>query len=226
MSERRSVLGWPAALVLIVLIAAGAVYLSVREAGQSAGRMFEGGANAAEKLAGAVSGLWNVRPQVVYDDSVVVERGTGVARLVVVEHPVEVSREMSHEFLRSTKRLRIEGEFLVLAGFDLDKPFSVTTSGELVEVVVPAPEVLGVETVDIEVREMRDGLWNKLRPEEIEQAVNDLPGLARSQVGEMAILDQAVAEFEDSLRERLGGNWSVRVTTATSTPDETAPPLD
>lgn len=222
MTKPRPILGWPAALTLVVLIGAvtgsfivwdmtrAPARLVERSAGATE-RVVDAGARAARRLAETLTEIGMTTPRILHEDSVIIERGRGVNQLIVLRHPVEVRREMTHRFLHSTKRFRVEGEFLVLAGFDLDKPFSVRAEGESVDVLVPEPEILGVEVVAIDIREMRDGLWNKLTEEEVERAMNALPDLARRKVDDMAVLNDAVTTLEATLRDRLGEDWSVRV---------------
>ncbi len=210
------------ALVMLAVIAAVTAFLSIRELSTSAGRVLDRGTGAVERIAGVIAGVWNVQPEIIYDDSVIVEKGHGASKLIVVEHPVEVRREMSHEFLRSTKRLRVEGRFIAMAGFDLEKPFEVQLDGESLSVIVPPPEIIAIESEKLEISEMRDGLWNKLTPAEVELAMNELPDLAREKVANLAVLDEVITSFEQQLQQRLGDDWNVRVRTVVATPQAVA----
>ncbi len=216
MSQRRSFISWPIALVLVAAIIAATALFIIHELTSSAGEVIDKGAGAAERVVGIITGIWNVQPEILYDDSVIVEKGEGASKLVVVEHPVEVRREMNHEFLRSTKRLRVEGKFKALAGFDLEKPFQIEVIDNIVQITLPEPEIIAIESDQLEISEMRNGLWNKLTPEEVEQAMNELPDLARDKVTSLNILDEAVADFGRQIQERLGAGWEVEVKTAVS----------
>ncbi|HPA20505.1 MAG TPA: DUF4230 domain-containing protein [Verrucomicrobiae bacterium] len=212
MPERR--FNWPMALAISVAVLCIAALFVFRWAIDAPGRYASGAAREARETAAtaahglaevgraaatALEGILMVRPRVVVGERTIVEQQTSVTKLVLVERDFEVTREMENTFLRSTKRLSLRGRFRAAAGFDLGQAFTVVVEDNRILVVVPQPKVLGVEMRDYEAAEDRDGLWNKITPEDREQATRELLNTARSRAGELGLPKAA----EDELRKRL-----------------------
>lgn len=172
---------------------------AAREARDTAGAAARGLAEVAQSVAAAMERALMVRPRVVVGERTVVERQVGVAKLVLVERDFTVTREMQHTFLRSTKHLSLRGRFHATAGFDLDKSFTVAVEEDRIVVTVPAPEIIAVEILDYEAEEDRDGLWNKITPEDREGLTRELLAAARRKADELELSKAA----EQELRQRL-----------------------
>lgn len=172
---------------------------AAREARETAAAAAHGLAEVGRSAATALEGILMVRPRVVVGERTVVEQQTGVTKLVLVERNFEVARDLEHTFLRSTKRLSLRGRFRASAGFDLGQEFTVVVEERRLLLAVPAPTIIGVEMLDYEAEEDRDGLWNKITPEDREQATRELVIAARRKASELALPKAA----EDELRKRL-----------------------
>jgi hypothetical protein len=69
--------------------------------------------------------LAHLQPRVTVNNRVYLEQTTTVAELAVLARRVEVEHEMLHTWAGSTKRIKLHGTYLVKAGFDLRKRFTV-----------------------------------------------------------------------------------------------------
>ncbi|HPI33775.1 MAG TPA: DUF4230 domain-containing protein [candidate division Zixibacteria bacterium] len=212
MSDRR--FNWPMALAVSVAVLAIAALLAfrwtidipgrwaggaAREARETAAATARGLAEVGRSVGAAIEGALMVRPRVLVAEQTVVEPQVGVTKLVLVEQDFAVTRDMRHTFLRSTKRLALRGRFHAGAGFDLEKEFTVVVEEDRIRVRVPAPEVLGVELLDYEAEEDRDGLWNKITPEDRGALTKELLAAARAKAEDLGLPNAAEAE----LRRRL-----------------------
>jgi hypothetical protein len=114
--------------------------------------------------------------------------------------------------LGSTKRLRLRGTFAAKAGFDLQGNLRVEIDPQdlRVQIVLPPPRVLGVEMLSYKAEE-EDGFWNKLNPQEREEAVNALLTSARATAeADTGLRDEAQRMLEFQIAETVaesGGQW-------------------
>lgn len=239
-SERLRRISWPLVLIIVLVLLAAAVVLVIQallrpvdriaegaqylshKFGDSTEKAVDAGLVAANKLASAIERRFSVQPTISTQTQVVTTAPRDLAQLVVVEQIVPVRREVTHEFLKSTKRLVATGEFRVLAGYDLAEPFAVVVeqNGDVV-IRAPQPRILAVETQHIEVEGM-DGLWNKISDEERNEALADLRAEARS-ASTQALLEEA----RDAIRRIVanqGSNWRVEWIVGAS-PEPTTHPL-
>lgn len=210
--------GWPAAAVAIVAILALSIVLGVRACmrpavvtAKSLGGAVEttaaAGADAARTFAEAFRKAFHIQPTVTTKTQVVAMAPIDAARLVVVEQTVPVRSKMTSEFLKSTKRLEAEGEFRILAGYDLAKPFDIQIADNgRVRIAAPPPAILAVETLRTEIAG-QDGLWNKISDDERNQALRQLQIEARAQVEE-----DLIEEARSALTRLVAGidpDWTI-----------------
>ena len=168
--------------------------------------------DSATRLRDAVSAVARVQPRVVVNNHVVFEQSAPALELTVVRHTAEVDREFTGTWLGSTKRLRLRGSYEVKAGYDLrGQPFTVRVDRasipggrETVRVELPPARVLGVEQRQVEVLEMRNGMWNKIAPDELTDELNGLAAQARAKARGLDLPREAQESLTRQLRERLG----------------------
>jgi hypothetical protein len=156
----------------------------------------------ARRIADGVARRLQFRPEVRIDRETVLAGETPVLELVTVRREFAHEYEWEHQWLGSTKRLRLRGTFAAKAGFDLQEGFLLEVDSRDLRVgaELPAPQVLGVELIGYEARE-EEGLWNKLSAEERTEAVNALLASARAS----AARDRALtAEARRMLEAQLG----------------------
>ncbi|MEX1010110.1 MAG: DUF4230 domain-containing protein [Chthoniobacterales bacterium] len=169
---------------------------AVRSAGEPAVEL-------ARRIADGVARRLQFRPEVRIDRETVLAGETPVLELVTVRREFAHEYEWEHQWLGSTKRLRLRGTFAAKAGFDLQEGFQLEVDSRdlRVEAKLPAPRVLGVEMIGYEAEE-EEGLWNKLSAEERTEAVNALLASARASAErDRALTAEAQRMFEAQLGE-------------------------
>ena len=205
-------LGWPAVIALIVLILAllAAFIFSrleswpARTARQSVTELERLGREARETFIQ----LAHLQPRVMVNNHVYLEQTTTVAELSVVARQMAVEHEMMHSWAGSTKRIKLQGTYLVKAGFDLRKKFTVNIRPNEILIELPHAQILSVEQQQVEVLTFENGLWNRISPDDIQAELAVLPQLARARGA--AFSAEAEQAFTHELQEKFHPPQPVR----------------
>ena len=210
MRSRR--LGWPLALTLTVLILAllGAFLFYRLETWP--GRTMKQSGRQLEKIGREARDVFvrltQLQPRVTINNRVYFEQTSPVAEWSVLARRVEVEHEMTHTWAGSSKRIKLHGTFLLKAGFDLHKPFSVDIGPDEIVLNLPHAQILSVEQQQVEVLAFENGFWNRISPVDIENELAQLPRLAREKSRGLA--PEAEATFVQQLREKFHPEQPVR----------------
>src|SRR5689334_1373956 len=217
-SPRR--FSWAVAAVLIVLLLAllaGFIFHRLETFPQ---RSIDAGVNGLERIGREARDqfvrLAQLQPQVTVNNRVYLEQKTTVAELAVLSRQVEVEHEMLHTWAGSTKRIRLHGTFLVKAGFDLQKKFSVNLQPKEIVIELPRAQILSVEQQTVEVRALENGFWNRVSPADLETELALLPGLARDKSANLPA--EAETTFTHELLEKFRPPQPIRVIFPAPTP--------
>ncbi len=205
-------LGWPAVTALSVLILAllaAFIFFRLeswpaRTARQSVTELERLGREAQA----AFVQLAHLQPRVVVNNRVYQEQTTTVAELSVLARKMEVEHEMMHSWAGSTKRIKLHGTYLVKAGFDLRKKFTVNVKPDEILVELPHAQILSVEQQQVEVLTFENGLWNRISPDDIQEELAVLPRLARTRAA--ALPAEAEQSFTRQFQERFHPPQPVR----------------
>jgi hypothetical protein len=203
-----------AALVLVVLTlcAAWLMRSCARMPGEAARAAGEPAVELARRIADGVARRLPFRPEVRIGRETVLQAQTPILELATVRREFAHQYEWEHQWLGSTKRLRLRGTFAARAGFDLARDFylELDPRDSRVVLVWPEPEVLGVEMLSYEAEEA-EGFWNKLSAEERAAAVNTLLESARESAAQQGNLTaEARRLLEEGMRAAVtesGGVW-------------------
>jgi hypothetical protein len=203
--DRRRFL-WPAiALLLVVLLFFGGKLLLNELTSWPARELSsvsDQAAKDARKIRDAFVELFQLQPKITVNETVVFNQTKPALELAVVSRDVEVTRDTAQAWMGSIKTIRIRGIYRVKAGFDLSQNFEVNIEGRDVQIKVAKAKILTVEPVSIIVEELRDGLWNKIQPKDIELELQKLPELARTKARSLS--DDAELTFKGLLSQKLG----------------------
>ena len=200
----RSRFSWKMTLVAIVAILAGVsawIFYRIETWPE----------RTAVRVSKAFAELGHLQPKITIKDRVFFEQTKSVLELAVVSRETQVEREMEHEWLGSTKRIRLRGTYQVRAGFDLTQPFSVKVDGRGIQTILPPPRILSVDSKDIEVTVFENGLWNKISPAELENELRALPLLARQKAGEAGLQKEAFDAFAARVRDKFAPDYQVEI---------------
>jgi hypothetical protein len=134
----------------------------------------------------------------------------------VVSRDIEVTRDDAQTWLGSIKTIRIHATYRVKAGFDLSQKLEINVAGRDVNIKVPKAKILTIEPLSIIVEELRNGLWNKIQPQDVDRDLQSMHDLARTKATPLA--DEAELTFKRLLSQKLG-DLNVHVQTAAGLPN-------
>jgi hypothetical protein len=205
-------IGWPLALAVIVLILAllvGFIFYRLetwpaRTVAEASSRLEQVGREARD----AFVRLAHLQPRVTINDHVFLQQTTTIAELAVRSRKVQVEHEMMHTWAGSTKRIKLRGTFLVKAGFDLRKKFTVAIRSDEITIELPHAQILSVEEQQVEVLALENGFWNRISPSDVEHELKRLPGLARQKAADLP--GEAEQSFTRQLLEKFHPREPVR----------------
>jgi hypothetical protein len=156
----------------------------------------------ARKVRDAFVDLFQLQPRISVNETTVFGETKPALELAVVDRDTDVTHNAAETWFGSTKTIRMHATYRVKAGFDLSKKLEVSVTGQEVNIKVPKATILSVESLSLEVDELRDGLWNKIEPQDIDRELKKMPELARAKASSLP--DEAERAFQRLLSERLG----------------------
>ena len=210
--------GWGAVLTflgLIILVGIGVrscLDLPARMAAKTAQGVREG-------ITEVFVDLLHVRPEVREGTKVTWGQTAARTEIVVAEKKIKVEYDWEHQWMGSKKTIRLGQEYLIKAGFDLEKPFWVEMGpgpGEATACLPPA-EILAVSPVGSPTYVDDDGWWNKVTDADRAAAMAKLAEEARHQAKRSGILRQA-EEMTGSRLTELARGKAIRLKLETSKP--------
>ncbi len=168
-------------------------------------------ADVARNLADGIARTFNFTPQVKIEETVVIEQNTPIAELATVARDLMVEYSWSHQWLGSTKTIRLRGTYTAKAGFDLKQPFSLTirTSPLRVQARMPAPKLLSLQMNSYSILEDESGWWNRISDADREQAVQELQRVAFEKATRSGMLAEAASTVEQRIRELAEHNGAL-----------------
>ena len=187
---------WPLALVLLTLIIA-AVALTIFW------RVETWPARTVRNLRAAFIDVAHLQPKITIKNRVYLEQTTETAELATVVRRTQVEHEFMHSWAGSTKRIQLRGVYLVKAGFDLHKNFSVDVRSDEIDVHLPPAQILGVEEQKVDVLSYENGFWNRISAEDIENELHALPQLAREKAAQAGLTSEAERTLKEQLEQKI-----------------------
>jgi len=210
--KRPRRLEWPIATALIllflVLLAAFVFYRLETWPGRTFGQSVTELEWLGRKARDTFVELAHLQPRVTVNNRVYLEQTTTVAELAVLARRVEVEHEMLHTWAGSTKRIKLHGTYLVKAGFDLRKRFTVNVHSNEILIELPRAQILSIEQKQLEVLTLENGLWNRISPDDIQGQLAALPEQARQRATTLPA--EAEQIFTRQLLEKFRPDQPVR----------------
>ncbi|MEO5718575.1 MAG: DUF4230 domain-containing protein [Chthoniobacterales bacterium] len=203
-------------LLILALLAAFVFYRLETWPGRSIDRSVTRLEELGRKARDSFVELAHLQPKVTVNDRVYLEQTTTVAELAVLARRVQVEHEMLHTWAGSTKRIKLHGTYLIKAGFDLKKKFTVKIQPNEIVIELPHAQLLSVEQEQVEVQTLENGLWNRISPDDVQSQLAALPAQARAKAGDLP----AAAEqtFTRQLLEKFRPEQPVRAIFPAPTP--------
>jgi hypothetical protein len=204
-------ISWPLAFTLLALIIVVVVVLVFL-------RLETWPARTVRDLRAAFIDVAHLQPKITIKNRVYLEQTAKTAELATVVRHTEVEHEFLHTWAGSTKRVQLHGTFLVKAGFDLHKNFSVDVRDKEIEVRLPSAQILGVEEEKVDVLAYENGFWNRISAEDIENELQALPQLAREKAAQTGLTAEAERTLKEQLEQKIKTRQPVRVNFNVSVP--------
>jgi hypothetical protein len=197
---------WPAALLLVALLlilVTKALFDEVTSWPAREVRAVSDQASVeARKIRDAFVDLFQLQPKITVNENVVFDQTSPALELAVVSRDIEVTRDASQSWLGSIKTIRIHATYRAKAGFDLSQKLEVNVAGREVDIKIPKARILTLEPLSIIVEELRNGLWNKIQPQDVDRELQKTQELARAKAS--ALPEEAELTFRHLLSQKLG----------------------
>ena len=154
------------------------------------------------KIRDAFVDLFELQPKITVNQEVMYDQAKTAPELAILSRDIVVTRDAAQTWLGSTKTIRIHATYRVKAGFDLAQKLEVKVSDREVDIKIPKAKILSVEPLSVVVEELRDGLWNKIQPQDVDRELARMQELARAKAGSLP--DDAEQSFERLVSQKLG----------------------
>jgi hypothetical protein len=153
----------------------------------------------------AVKEIFQLQPQVFVQETLIQGQSAPVAELAVLEQDFPLRFEWTHQWLGSSKQIRVSATWRAKAGFDLMKPFRLDIDPETraVSADLPAAEILSVEQQGDLKWEGESGWWNRLSEADREGVLRDFKKRAREKIESSDLAGRAQAEAGRRLQDLL-----------------------
>jgi hypothetical protein len=157
----------------------------------------------AKRIGSDLDQVIHFRPKITTGGTTVIEPSQGIAELSLLEESFDHTYSWEQTWLNSTKRLKLKGHFVAKVGYDLTKPHSIDVSadGRSIRATMPPAQINSVEQTHVEFVQDEDGIWNKITPQERQNATNALLAEAKRSLDRPGLLSKA----NDELKRRLEG---------------------
>jgi hypothetical protein len=153
----------------------------------------------------AVKEIFQLQPQVFVQETLIQGQSAPVAELAVLEQDFPLHFEWTHQWLGSTKQIKVSATWRAKAGFDLMKPFRLDIDPETraVSADLPAAEILSVEQQGDLKWQGESGWWNRLSEADREGVLRDFKKRAREKIETSDLAGRAQAEAGRRLQDLL-----------------------
>src|SRR5258708_29691424 len=198
---------WPIALTLVARTIARTILIiflrletwPARTARQSSAELERLG----KDFRAAFVDIANLQPRITINNRVYMEQTTPVSELVVLSRRIEVEHELLHNWVGSSKRVKLHGTFNAKAGFDLQQNLSIDIRPDEIIVQLPRAQILGVEQEQVDVLAFENGLWNRISRQDLQGELSMLPQLASEKAAESGLPAEAERTLQQQLSERI-----------------------
>lgn len=204
------------AVTMIIVALTGAGYVAfVKGPSDLAGNMVNGtltvsnkGYELVRRIAKEIDDVIHIRPTFVSGGNTIIEASNSIAEFSTVEKPFEHTYCYESTWLGSTKRIKVKGQFIAKAGYDLNKPFTIDVSEDMqkLRAQLPPSQINSVEQLDIEIVQEESGWWNTVSTEDRQSALKALLRDAKRDVRQSTILADADRAFREQFEKIVRKN--------------------
>jgi hypothetical protein len=139
-------------------------------------------------------------PQISVRNEIVLNKQSNILELATKSQTFRHEFEWRHTWLGSEKILRIKGNFVAKAGYDLNQFVSINIEPGSVMVSVSEPKILSIEATDYQF-EGESGWWNSISDNDRSSVLREFTLSARKTMEGSDLLGSAQKSFEESLNK-------------------------
>lgn len=142
-------------------------------------------------------------PRVTENDKEVIVETKPIAEFTPVQREFDHTYTWTHSWYRSTKSITMKARFVVKAGYDLSKPFSIDISRDqkVVRTQLPPAKINSCTGTKYETVKEDNGWWNGITKEERDAVINELNARAQQSAIDNGILKEADKHLEAQIEE-------------------------
>jgi hypothetical protein len=130
-----------------------------------------------------------------------------IAELALLKRKTLCYTKYESRYLGGYAALIIRGEFVVKAGYDLNKGCNITfdEKDRTVRIVLPQPQILSIETVSQSIFHRQDDFLKQLQPDEVATAYEQNGETARREAVELGVTEEAEARMQERVKDIFRG---------------------
>lgn len=198
LSNRKIVL----LIVLLITATIAAYWIVVVIPSRLAQRTYDG----ARQIGSDFAKAFSFTPEVTVNNTVVLMQQSTVLELATLSQKFQHRYEWTNTWLRSTKKITIQGSFEAKAGFDLRKKFTIQINDDKAIVYLPPPELLSIQSLDDVTFTDESGVWNWVNMEDRSKAMNAFTADARKYAANAGFVDVARESMVKQLTEIMSAH--------------------
>ena len=145
-------------------------------------------------------------PEIRVNNVVILQQQSDILELATVSQRISHTYQWTHTRLGSTKKIDIQGSFIVKAGFDMNEAFAITLKDGKATVTMPAPRILSLELQPDVIFKDENGFWNWIDEADRSSAINAFTKDANRIASDTRIQDDATQSLRESLSRILQGH--------------------
>jgi hypothetical protein len=166
-------------------------------------RVAENAYDGARKIGEDLRRAFQFTPSITVNNTVVIEQQASVLELATTSQYFRHRYEWVNSWMKSTKKIQIEGSFQAKAGFDLNERFTINITNGTAIVTVPAAKLLSLSPGNDIVARDENGIWNWVNEDDRNTALNAFITDAQKYAQRSPILKQAQRNLEEQLKTIL-----------------------
>lgn len=186
-------------IVLLITATIAAYWIIVVIPSRLAQRTYDG----ARQIGSDFARAFSFTPEVTVNNTVVLMQQSPVLELATLSQKFQHRYEWTNTWLRSTKKISIQGSFEAKAGFDLRKKFTIQINDDKAIVYLPPPELVSIQSLDDVKFTDENGAWNWVNMEDRSKAMNAFTADARKYATNAGFVDAARESMVKQLTEIL-----------------------
>ncbi|MBT1705571.1 DUF4230 domain-containing protein [Chryseosolibacter indicus] len=157
----------------------------------------------AKQIGNDIKNAFQFTPQITVNNTVVLHQQTPILELATVSQTYNHKYEWVNQWMRSTKKITITGNFIAKAGFNLQQKFSIDIDEDRAIITLPQPKILSVESTGNVIFRDENGVWNWVNQDDRSKAVSAFYTDARRYAEQATFVSDAKVKMEDQLRDIL-----------------------